>query len=145
MEVVDGMRWNHSFALKSAQLLCCFPVVKEDSALVVFFEKHLIWTEVLTLRRAEKEWMAGRLPVKSLRVSTSSLACFCHKMLFGPDLIALHSAAQVATSAQDTCTQTTLRCCAGACSLRYWCELYQSSTRGVLKNLYVKHRFMLVS
>lgn len=31
--------------------------------------------------------MAARLPVKSLRVLTSSLACFCHKLLFGLDLI----------------------------------------------------------
>lgn len=121
------MRWNHSFALKSSQLLSFFPVVKEDSALAVFFERHLIWSEVLTLRRAEKEWMAGRLPVKSLRVSTSSLACFCHKMLFGPDLIALHSAAQVATSAQLGMLAHKQHSYTGVWSLRFWCELYQSS------------------
>lgn len=31
--------------------------------------------------------MSGWLPVRSLRISTSSLACFCHKLLFGSDLI----------------------------------------------------------
>lgn len=57
--------------------------------LAVFFESRLRWirSDGLSIRRAEKEWMAGRLPVKSLRVSTSSLACFCHKLLFGLDLI----------------------------------------------------------
>lgn len=52
-----------------------------------FCHVSLRYTCVLSVRGAEKEWMAGRLPVKSLRVSTSSLACFCHKLLFGPDLI----------------------------------------------------------
>lgn len=46
-----------------------------------------IWSVVLSLRKAEKECMASQLPVKSLRGSTSSLACFCHKLLFGLGLI----------------------------------------------------------
>lgn len=55
-----------------------------------------MWSDVLSLRRAEKEWMAGRLPVKSVRVSASSLACFCHKLLLAQTwsahpLLALHS------------------------------------------------------
>lgn len=44
-------------------------------------------SEVVSMSQAEDERMSGRLPALSLRVSTSSLACFCHKLLFGLDLI----------------------------------------------------------
>ncbi len=101
------MKWDddillaiiHSFALKAPQLFCSFHMVMWNSILAMFFKRHLRWirSDVLSIRRAEKEWMAGRLPVKSLRVSTSSLACFCHKLLFAwtwsaHPLLALHSA-----------------------------------------------------
>lgn len=84
----------------------------------MFFERHLRWirSDVLSIRRAEKEWMAGRLPVKSLRVSTSSLACFCHKLLFGPDLIRTSTpctalcrpSSNLHHQAQDACRNSTL-------------------------------------
>lgn len=78
-----------SFSTNVQLLFCPFLIAMQNYILAVFFESRLRWirSDGLSIRRAEKEWMAGRLPVKSLRVSTSSLACFCHKLLFGLDLI----------------------------------------------------------
>lgn len=95
-----------------------FLMVMRTSILAVFFERHSRWirSDVLSIRRAEKEWMAGRLPVQSLRVSTSSLACFCHKLLFGRGLICPSSpcselcrpSSNLQHQAQDACTNSTL-------------------------------------
>lgn len=115
-----------------------------NSSLAMFFERHLRWirSDVLSIRRAEKKWMAGRLPVKSLCVSTSSLACFCHKLLFGLDLICpatlctalcrpssnirLRMLAETALSFRGHATWDT----GGGC---VFCELYQSSPRAALR------------
>lgn len=85
-EMIFSQQW---FALKTTLLYSSFYMVMWNSILTMYFETHWRWirSDVLSIRRAEKEWMAGRLPVKALRVSTSSLACFCHKMFFGLDLI----------------------------------------------------------
>ena len=115
----------------------------------MLFERHLRWirSDVLSIRRAEKEWMAGRLPVKSLRVSTSSLACFCHKLLFGPDLIRpstpraalCRPSGNLQHQAQDARREAVLLFrCTRAKTQRRWrwmcfCELYQSSPRDALR------------
>lgn len=95
-----------------------FLMVMRTSILAVFFERHSRWirSDVLSIRRAEKEWMAGRLPVQSLRVSTSSLACFCHKLLFGRGLICPSSpcselcrpSSNLQHQTRDACTNSTL-------------------------------------
>lgn len=113
----------------------------------MFCERHLRWirSDVLSIRGAEKEWMAGRLPVKSLRVSTSSLACFCHKLLFGLDLICpatpctalcrpssnLQHQAKDASRKQHSCFDTRGGCVFFVCF--FVCELYQSSPRDELR------------
>lgn len=120
------------------------------SILAVFFERHSRWirSDVLSIRRAEKEWMAGRLPVQSLRVSTSSLACFCHKLLFGRGLICPSSpcselcrpSSNLQHQTQDACTNSTLsqvratQDTGGGCVFFFRvCELYQSSPRDTLR------------
>lgn len=88
------MKWGRWYSpsnhlLWKVPLFPSFLMVMWTSILAVHSERHLRWiqSDVLSIRRADKEWMAGRLPVKSLRVSTSSLPCFCHMLLFGLDLI----------------------------------------------------------
>lgn len=62
----------HSFALKTLAIIVIslLSYGNVNSIAAMLFQRHLrwIWSDVLSIRRAEKEWMAGRLPVKSLRV-----------------------------------------------------------------------------